>query len=611
MAQQDQSFSPTQPVEPIARPRRRRQRKSLWIWPVVMLAVLALTALGTVFALGRAYDGQIVQNVSVEGIAISGLTPEAARAALRERHAAMLQTPLTLRLGERSWTPTVEEIGLDIAIDGAVDQAFAVGRGPDVLANLVERGTLLNGRRDIPLQVELDETLLAGYLTRLSEELAIAPEDATLAVVDGQVVTTPLRPGQAVVTDQIAAQVATGLLALQPQTVELEAQILAPALDERGIAETQSQLTTLLAQPATVQIGDQQRIWTTAELGELVQIERTSDVAGDTLAATLATEPIATWLAEVAPLLERAPVEPRLRWSEGAVRISEPGSDGARLDQATALAQITEGLWQGQGQIAIGLTAVPPAIRPETLASLGIVELVAEGRSDFSGSAPYRIQNIRAGAAQMNGVVLAPGEEFSFNRHVGAIDASNGFTEGYAIIQGRTQLEWGGGVCQVSTTVFRAAYWAGVPITERNQHSFRIRWYEVYEPIGMDAAIFTGPGGYDFRFVNDTGSWLLMQTEVDLRRSRLTVRLYGTKPDREVIQTGPEITNERPAPMEPRYVADLELPPGSIKQTDTKRGGMDVRVGRIVRQNGQVLYRDSFLSRYQPWPDIFVRGTGS
>ena len=183
MAQQDQSFSPTQPVEPIARPRRRRQRKSLWIWPVVMLAVLALTALGTVFALGRAYDGQIVQNVSVEGIAISGLTPEAARAALRERHAAMLQTPLTLRLGERSWTPTVEEIGLDIAIDGAVDQAFAVGRGPDVLANLVERGTLLNGRRDIPLQVELDETLLAGYLTRLSEELAIAPEDATLAVV--------------------------------------------------------------------------------------------------------------------------------------------------------------------------------------------------------------------------------------------------------------------------------------------------------------------------------------------------------------------------------------------------------------------------------------------
>lgn len=221
------------------------------------------------------------------------------------------------------------------------------------------------------------------------------------------------------------------------------------------------------------------------------------------------------------------------------------------------------------------------------------------------------MQNIRAGAAQMDGVLLAPNEEFSFNQHVGAIDASNGFTEGYAIIQGRTQLEWGGGVCQVSTTVFRAAFWAGVPITERNQHSFRISWYEVYEPIGMDAAIFTGPGGYDFRFVNDTGSWLLMQTEVDLRRARLTVRLYGTKPNREVIQTGPELTNERPAPQEPRYVADPELPPGAIRQTDTKRGGMDVRIGRIVRQNGQILYRDTFLSRYQPWPDIYALGPGA
>ena len=576
-----------------------------------MLTLAAFVALGIVYALGRAYNGQIVQNVSIDRLNVSGMTPEAARSALRERHAALLQTPLTLRLGERRWTPTIKEVGLDVAIDTAVDQAFIVGRGPDVIANLVERGRVLNRQRDITLQVTLDERRLAAYLGDLSEELAIAPEDATLTVVNGQVVTTPSRLGQAVATIQIAAQVASGLLALQPQVVELEAQMLAPALDERGIAEAQRRLTTLLAQPATVQIGDQQRTWSPVELGALIRIERLTGVAGDRLVATLTTEPIVTWLAEVAPLLEQSPVEPRLGWSAGAVQISAPGSDGARLDQAAALAQITDGLWRGQGQIAIALTAVPPAIRPETLASLGIVELVAEGRSDFSGSAPYRIQNIRAGAAQMNGVVLAPGEEFSFNKHVGAIDASNGFTEGYAIIQGRTQLEWGGGVCQVSTTVFRAAFWAGVPITERNQHSFRIRWYEVYEPIGMDAAIFTGPGGYDLRFVNDTGNWLLLQTQVDLQRTQLTVRLYGTKPDREVIQTGPEITNERPAPTEPRYVPEPDLPPGSIKQTDTRRGGMDVRVGRIVRRNGQVLYRDSFLSRYQPWPDIFALGPGA
>lgn len=158
--------------------------------------------------------------------------------------------------------------------------------------------------------------------------------------------------------------------------------------------------------------------------------------------------------------------------------------------------------------------------------------------------------------------------------------------------------------------MFRAAFWGGLPITERNQHSFRIRWYEVYEPIGMDAAIFTGPGGYDLRFVNNTDRYLLMQTTVDTVGEVLTVELYGTRPDREVIQRPPMITRETPAPATPRYIDDPSLPKGVVKQTDTARGGLDVRIERIVRQRGEVLLSDAFVSSFQPWPNIFVRGTG-
>ncbi|HMQ30125.1 MAG TPA: VanW family protein, partial [Chloroflexaceae bacterium] len=474
MAQQDHSLTTPQPADEATRRHSRRQRGGLWRWLAVILATFALTAVGTVLAFGRAYDGQIVQNVTVRGLPVSGLGPEEARAALRERYAELLQAPLSLTFGERSWAPTAEEIGLQIAIDAAVDQAFAVGRGPDALANLLDRGTLLSTGRDLPLGVTLDEQRLTAYLAARADELAVAPRDATLSIVEGRVVTTPSAPGRAISVDGVDTTIRPGLLALEPQSVELTARELLPALDEGGIAEAQAQLATLLSQPATVQIGEELRTWTPAKLGALVRIERVATDAGEQLEAVLNTTPFAAWLAEIAPALERAPVEPRLRWREGAVQISEPGTDGARLDQAAALTQITDALWRGEGRIAVGLTVVPPAIRPETIATLGIVELVAEGRSDFSGSAAYRVQNIRAGAAQMEGVLLAPGEEFSFNQHVGAIDASNGFTEGYAIIQGRTQLEWGGGVCQVSTTVFRAAFWAGVPITERNQHSFRI-----------------------------------------------------------------------------------------------------------------------------------------
>ena len=143
-----------------------------------------------------------------------------------------------------------------------------------------------------------------------------------------------------------------------------------------------------------------------------------------------------------------------------------------------------------------------------------------------------------------------------------------------------------------------------------NWHSFRIRWYEKFEPIDMDAAIFTGPGGYDLRFANDTAHWLLMEAVVDTAGEVLTVNFYGTRPSHKVIQVPVVITNEVPTPTKPRYMDDRGAPAGTVKQTGTARGGMDVRVGRIVAQNGRVLLQDTFFSRFQPWLHIFVRGVG-
>jgi vancomycin resistance protein YoaR len=152
----------------------------------------------------------------------------------------------------------------------------------------------------------------------------------------------------------------------------------------------------------------------------------------------------------------------------GGLEITKLGRDGARLEVEQALNQLDTALWQNKRVIALPVTVLQPRARPETLTNLGVIELIAQGKSSFENSAPYRVQNIQTGVRQMDGVIIAPGEEFSFNRTVRAIDETNGFTRGYAIIDGRTQLEWGGGVCQVSTMVFRAAFWAGVPIAERN-----------------------------------------------------------------------------------------------------------------------------------------------
>jgi vancomycin resistance protein YoaR len=301
--------------------------------------------------------------------------------------------------------------------------------------------------------------------------------------------------------------------------------------------------------------------------------------------ARLNRERLAERLGQMAAEFDIAPVEPRIRFASAdaitateRLRIIQPGQDGRRLEVEPALDLVIEALGRGQSAVDLPVAVAQPGARPDTLDSLGIVELVAQGKSSFANSESYRIANIQAGARRMDGVLIPPDGEFSFNQTVGAVDASNGFTQGYAIVNGRTQLEWGGGICQISTTVFRAAFWAGVPITERHYHTYRLNWYEVYEPVGMDATIFT-PYGPDMRFVNDTGHWLLMEAFADTTNQIMYINLYGTKTGRDVVQLTPSVTGNA-------------------------FGGVDVNLGRIVRQNGSVLHEDNFFSRFKPWPNL-------
>ena len=576
------------------------------------LLLVLFGAVAGLILLDRAYDGRIIPNVAVRGLRLDEMRPDEARAALRRRYAAFLAAPVALQFEGRVWRPTPEQLGVSLEIDDAVAHAYGAGRGADLFRSLPEALAIWRDGVDLPLRLTVGQRQLQAYLSGLAREIDVAPRNATLSVLKGRVVTAPMQVGRQALVDATAQEMLAGLPALAPRTVKLRSRPLRPLVEDSGIVEAQRQLDALLRAPVSVTAGERRWTWSQDELGTLVQLARIprADGQGERITASLDRQKLEGWLRDRAAEIDAAPIEPQLRFTANGLRIIREGHNGARLDVAQALDRLTAALWQESRTITLPVTILRPQARPETLAGLGIVELVAQGKSSFENSAPYRVQNIQAGARQMDGVLIPPGAEFSFNRTVGAIDESNGFTQGYAIIDGRTQLEWGGGVCQVSTTVFRAAFWAGVPITERNQHAVRIRWYEKFEPIGMDAAIFTGPGGYDLRFVNDTGAWLLMETVVDTANQVLTVNLYGTKPGREVIQVPPVITNEVPAPTEPRYVNDPALPAGTIKQTDTARGGMDVTIGQIVKQDGKVVYEDTFFSRFKPWPNIFVRGTG-
>jgi len=256
--------------------------------------------------------------------------------------------------------------------------------------------------------------------------------------------------------------------------------------------------------------------------------------------------------------------------------------------------------------IEIPVKILKPKITTEKVNNLGIVEIIGEGNSHFKGSIENRIHNITLASSRLNGILVAPNETFSFNKTVGDISGGTGYKTAYVIKDGRTVLGDGGGVCQVSTTLFRAILNAGLPIVERHPHSYRVTYYEQGSPPGIDATVYSP--SIDLRFKNDTNNYVLIQTYLDPTSLGLTFRLYGKKDGREVEISKPVILNQT-APPPPLYQDDPELAKGVVRQVDWAAPGANVSFSRTVKKDGKIIISETFKSNYSAWQAVFLRGT--
>lgn len=250
--------------------------------------------------------------------------------------------------------------------------------------------------------------------------------------------------------------------------------------------------------------------------------------------------------------------------------------------------------------IALAVDAVEPSALPENIDSLGIKELIGKGISNFSGSPKNRRYNIKVGAEKLHGILIAPDEEFSLIKALGEINKEEGFLPELVIKGDRTVSEYGGGLCQIATTTFRAVLNAGLPITERQNHSYRVAYYE---PAGMDATIYIP--GPDFRFVNDTGHHILFQTKI--QGNDLIFEFYGTPDGRKVTTEKPEIYNiVDPGP--PQYIETDELPPGEKKRVESSHFGANAKLKNTVIYANGIERADIWRSHYKPWPEVWLIG---
>lgn len=315
----------------------------------------------------------------------------------------------------------------------------------------------------------------------------------------------------------------------------------------------------------------------------------------------------------IAKAIDVKPVEPLFNFQDGKVSAFQLGSDGTSLDQQELkneiISKMTDSSLNNKPEelaMTLPVKTIKAASASDVANQMGIKEQVAVGSSLFQGSDSDRIYNISLAANRLNGVIIKPGEVFSFDQAVGDISALSGYKQAYVIENGKTVLGDGGGVCQVSTTMFRAALNAGLPIVERHQHAYRVGYYEEDSGPGIDAAIYSPT--VDLKFLNDTGHALLIQTELDLDNDSLSFALYGTKDGRLVSISTPVVESTTPAPP-PEYQDDPTLPVGQIQQVDFSANGADVYFTRTVTKNGKVIDYDKFTSDYQPWQAIYLRGT--
>lgn len=299
------------------------------------------------------------------------------------------------------------------------------------------------------------------------------------------------------------------------------------------------------------------------------------------------------------------------KFEQGKVINFRPDEKGLEIESDLFLTKFDRSIQEvKKNPVNKTLELTDHVIEPEiTLAhsnNYGIEEFIAEGKSDYSHSIPGRIHNIILASSKFNGVLIPKDKIFSFNETVGDISSLTGYQQAYIIKDGKTILGDGGGVCQVSTTLFRATLNAGLPITERYAHAYRVGYYENDSKPGFDATVFAPY--VDFKFKNDTSAYILIQTEVDENQNLLYFRFYGKK-DKRTITISPVTIYDVEPPPPPTYQDDPTLKKGVVKQIDFSAWGSKAYFTYTVTKANQPTVTKTFFSSYQPWRAVFLNGT--
>ncbi len=552
-----------------------------WGWRIVGGAVVVVILLVGSFEL--VYAGKVYPGVSVDGVYVGGSSKTTADSTISAATVTYAAAILPVTYGTTTLKIPLHTLNLKYDATGGAALAYSYGRTGNLWVRATQQLRALVGRPTTYARYTYDDATLSPYIIQASNDVATPAVNAGLTFSNNQATVTPAADGKrlnlgllvmnlqnrfgSTSTDTLAAPVyglpaAVSTAALSAATPEADTDLTAPLQLTYGQSnQTVDQVTIAKwLKIGAVAPGD---FLLTHDLHDLYPAPATASLSLDNAAIT-------AYVNNLAANVNKDATNAQLAMVNGTLTVTSPSIDGVALDTSGAVTAITNALKQPNGNrtVTIAVKTTQAAVREDNLASLGITDQLSEGETYFPGSPAGRLQNVRVGSSKFNGVVLAPGEQFSFGKLLGEVDASTGYVPELVILSDHEEDQYGGGLCQVSSTVFRAALAAGLPINERVNHAFAISYYTwPYSVPGLDATIYYP--AIDFKFTNDTGHYLLMQTT--MKGYDLKFDFYGTKTKSGVIR-GPYFvsgSNDAKQPSQTVFYRDVLDLAGNVTKTDT------------------------------------------
>lgn len=510
----------------------------------------------------------------------------------------------------KSWTKNISELDFNPDAQALSQNAYQVGRQDRWYESLRDLSSLLIKRNQLNTEKSFSEANVKEFIQLIVSEANVEEKDATLKVENGEISESSEKEGRKINEEKLQKDINANLINLFTNPVELSEEITKPRVYKEGLLKAKKDTEKILKTEINLIYKKDSFSVNKNKISSWLEFsaseERILDGKGYYLKVVISQDNLREYIKNIATQIDQKPVNAKLKIQNGKAQAYSPSQDGLTVEQDKLLTKLTDLIAKGSEEnLEIPVKIEKPQVSESEINNLGINELIGEATTSFTRSPTNRIHNITTGASFLNGQLVKPGEIFSTIEALGKIDDTTGYLPELVIKENKTQPEFGGGLCQVSTTLFRAALNAGLDIVERQNHSWRISYYE--PPVGLDATIYLPKP--DFKFKNDTPGWILVQSSVE--GTKITFQLYGTKDGRRSEIVGPSLLYSTPVP-ETVYVDEPSIPAGETKKIESAHpGGKATATYKVFDKSGKLTNEEIFVSIYKAVPAKYLKGTGS